>query len=272
MKKQSSELEYLLGSNEAELERLRFQHWVWKKVTDNFFDRLGVQQGWKCLDAGSGPGFTSMDLRERVGINGEVTVLEPSKFYLNFLRGESSAKGWTNIDVIQGRVEEADLPLRRYDLIFVRWVIAFVPDAEKFLKHLVAALRPGGIIALQDYWYEGLSLFPRGTSFDRLPDLVRAYYRAGGGDPYITGKIPELLRQFKVRVTDFTPNQLAGGPQSDVWAWADRFFRGHIPAMVQKGIVTQQGADAILRDWSAQQNNQDALFFSPIVVDISGEL
>jgi SAM-dependent methyltransferase len=264
--------EYLLGTNEAELERLRFQHWVWKKITDNFFDRVGVKEGWKCLDAGSGPGFTSMDLRDRVGTNGEVTALEPSEFYLNFLRGESSAKGWTNIDVIQGRAEEADLPQRHFDFIFVRWVIAFVPDPEKFLKHLVAALRPGGIIALQDYWYEGLSLYPRGTSFDGMPDLVRAYYRAGGGDPYITGKVPELLRKLKVRVTDFKPNQLAGGPQSDAWAWAGRFFTGHLPAMVQKGIVTQQGADAILHDWSTQQNNQDALFFSPIVVDIAGEL
>jgi SAM-dependent methyltransferase len=175
LKKQSSELEYLLSSNEAELERLRFQHWVWKKITNNFFDRLGVQQGWKCLDVGSGPGFTSMDLRERVGPTGEVTALEPSEFYLNWFQQEASARGWTNVRFIQGTAEEAELPLRSYDFIFFRWVIAFVPNPEKFLKHLVAALRLGGIIAAQDYWYEGLSLFPRGTSFDRLPDISEIF-------------------------------------------------------------------------------------------------
>ena len=265
-----SNKDYLLGVNEAELERLRFQHWVWKKVTDNLFDRVGVKQGWKCLDVGSGPGFTSMDLRERAGPTGEVTALEPSEFYLNWFQQEASARGWTNVKFIEGKAEEADLSFCSYDFIFSRWVIAFVPDPEKFLKHLIAALRPGGIIALQDYWYEGLSLFPRGTSFDRLPEIIRAYYRAGGGDLFVTGRIPSIMRKHGVRVTDFTPNQLAGGPQSDVWEWMNRFLASHLPPIGEKGIMTKEGADAILADWIAQRNNPDAIYFSPIVVDIAG--
>ncbi len=264
--------EYLLGANEGELERLRFQHWVWKKVTDNFFDRIGVKQEWKCLDVGSGPGFTAMDLRERVGPDGEVTALEPSEFYLNWLQQESSAHGWTNLKLLRGKAENADLPLRFYDFIFVRWVIAFVPDAEKFLKHLISALRPGGTIAVQDYWYEGLSLYPRGTSFDRLPDIIRAYYRVGGGDPYVTGRIPSIFRKYGVRVTHFTPNQLFGGPQSDVWEWVHRFFVGHLPLMAEKGVVSKSEVEKILTDWQNQRENPDAIYFSPIVVDVAGTL
>ena len=264
--------QYLLGANEAELERLRFQHWIWKKITDNFFDRVGVKPGWKCLDVGSGPGFTSMDLRERVEPTGEVTALEPSEFYLNWFQQETSARGWTNVKFIQGTAEEADLPLRSYDFIFFRWVIAFVPNPEKFLKHLIAALRPGGIIALQDYWYEGLSLFPRGTSFDRLPDIIRAYYRIGGGDAFVSGRIPSIMRKLGVRVIDFTPNQLAGGPQSDVWEWMNRFLTSHLPLMAEKGIMTKRATEAILNDWATHRNNPDAIYFSPIVVDIAGEL
>lgn len=268
----SGKEDYLLGVNEAELERLRFQHWVWKKVTDNLFDRVGVKQGWKCLDVGSGPGFVSMDLRDRVGEKGEVTALDPSDFYLDWLKNEVNARGWSNVHCLQGQAEDADLPLRNYDFVFFRWVIAFVPDAEKFIRHLAASLRPGGIIALQDYWYEGLSLFPRGTSFDRLPDIVRAYYRAGGGDPYITGRIPSFFRELGIRLIDFTPNQIAGGPQSDIWEWVHRFFTLHLPLMAQKGVVSKKEADTILADWVAQRANPDAVYFSPIVVDIAGEL
>jgi len=267
-----SKQDYLLGVNEAELERLRFQHWVWKKVTDNFFDRLGVKQGWKCLDVGSGPGFTSIDLRQRVGESGEVTALDPSEFYLDWLKNELAARGWSNVKCLRGRAEDADLPVRTYDLVFFRWVIGFVREPEKFIRQLVAVLKPGGIIALQDYWYEGLSLFPRGTSFDRLPDIVRAYYRAGGGDPFVTGKIPGLFRKYGVKIIDLTPNQLAGGPGSDIWEWVHRFLVLHLPLMAEKGVVSKKESETILVDWTNQRNNPDALYFSPIVVDIAGAL
>jgi ubiquinone/menaquinone biosynthesis C-methylase UbiE len=78
--------DYLLGVNQQELERLQFQHRVWGPVTRKFLNRLEVQKGWRCLDVGAGPGLVSIDLREMVGETGEVAALEPSEFYLDWLR------------------------------------------------------------------------------------------------------------------------------------------------------------------------------------------
>src|SRR5258706_15696269 len=80
--------DYILGVNEFELERLGFQHKVWKGVTDGFFDRLGIKKGMKILDAGSGPGFAAFDLLERTGPAGEGTPLEPNEMYLNYFKQE----------------------------------------------------------------------------------------------------------------------------------------------------------------------------------------
>ena len=208
----STEKEYLLGTNNEELERLRFQHGVWRSVTDGFLDRLHVGKGWNCLDVGAGPGFVTMDLRERVGESGAITALEPSELYVQYLRNEKEKKGWSNITSLLGTVESANLPADAYDLIFIRWVINFLPDREKFLAKLLLSLKPGGIIAIQDYWYEGLSLYPKGTSFERMADIVRAYYRAGGGDPYATGMIPSFFKNHRISLIEFSPHQLAGGP------------------------------------------------------------
>ena len=158
MSKSTHNSDYLLGVNQQELERLQFQHSVWGPVTRKFLDRIGVQKGWRCLDVGAGPGFVSIDLRNMVGETGEVTALEPSEFYLDWLREQTSVQQWKNVHYIQGTAEQAALPSRYYDLVFVRWVIAFVPYPEKFLTQLFATLRVGGIIAIQDYYYEGLSL------------------------------------------------------------------------------------------------------------------
>ena len=261
---------YLLGINQTELERLRFQHGVWRENTDSFLDRLKIKKGWKCLDVGAGPGFVSMDLRERVGSPGEVAALEPSEFYLEWLAQQARRKHWKNVKTIQGTAETAHLAKNTFNLIFVRWVIAFVPDPVRFLAPLIDSLKPGGIIALMDYWYEGLSLYPQGGAFDNAADVVRKYYRSGGGDPYVTGKIPEMLRARKLRITDFRPTQIAGGPDSEIIEWAHRFFIPHFPLMADKGNCSTEEAEAMANDWVAHRKNRNTIFFSPIVIHVAG--
>lgn len=262
--------DYLLGVNDTELDRLRFQHSVWGPLTRDFLTRLGIAAGWKCLDAGSGPGFVTMDLREIVGSGGEVTAVEPSPFYLEQCRKEGADRGWTDIRLVQGKVEEVALPSDEYDLVFSRWVMSFAPDPEKFLIPLIESLKPGGILAIQDYYYEGLSLWPLGGAFDKMADVVRAYYRAAGGDPYVTGRLPAIFRAHGLSLLEFSPHQLAGGPQSPVMEWGHRFFTTHIQAMVEKGAVSQKTAYALVEDWHRHRESQEALFFSPIVVDVQG--
>ena len=262
--------DYLLGTNHSEYERLQFQHEVWRNVTNDFFSRLGVSKGWHCLDVGAGPGFVSIDLRERVDLIGSVTALEPSALFLDHLAHFVQKNNWKNVHLIRSTVEETVLPQHQYDLIFARWVIAFVAHPENFFLKLLSALKPGGIIAFQDYYYEGLSLHPRGGPFDHMADVVRAYYKSVGGDPYITGKIPGWFRKHGLKDIVFTPHSFSGGPQSSIFEWAHRFFSTHIHHMVDKKATSQMQGDAMLADWNSHRTNPDALFFSPIVVDVAG--
>jgi SAM-dependent methyltransferase len=268
----SSENEYLLGANQQELERLRFQHEVWGHITRSFFKRLQVRKGWKCLDVGAGPGFVAQDLVRLVGPEGEVTLLEPSKAFLDCFRQQTEGQLEAPVRLIQGSAEDAALPEKYYNLIFVRWVIGFVPRPEKFMERLIKSLRPGGIIAIQDYYYEGLSLFPKGGPFDRVPDLVRAYYHSAGGDPYVTGKIPAWFRKQGLQLIDYTPNSQAGGHQSKIMEWAEMFFVLHLPRMAGKGLLSEEDARDIIDDLLAHRQNPDAFFFSPVVIDVAGKV
>jgi SAM-dependent methyltransferase len=199
-----------------------------------------------------------------------VTALEPSELYLGWLATQARRRRWKNVEGLQGTAETAPLPKNHYDLAFIRWVIAFVPDPAQFLLPLIASLRRGGIIAVMDYWYEGLSLYPQGGAFDHAPEAVRKYYRSGGGDPYVTGKIPEILRAHNLEVIDFKPTQMAGGPNSDIFEWAHRFFVPHLPLIAEKGNCTGQEAQAMVQDWLTHRKDPNTIFFSPIVVHIAG--
>jgi len=139
--------EYLLGSSDTEILRMRFQHDVWKGPTDAFLDRIGVKNGWRCLDVGAGPGFTTADLRQRVGADGSVTAVEPSPLFGEHLMATIGKNGWTNVKVVRSTVEEADLKSESYDLVFARWVLNFVPEREAFLAKLAQLTKKNGISA-----------------------------------------------------------------------------------------------------------------------------
>jgi SAM-dependent methyltransferase len=262
----SSTEPYLLGISDAELERMRFQHGVWKASTDDFLNRLGVGPGMRCLDVGAGPGFVTVDLRERVGATGHVTALEPSKMYLDHLHRIVRERGWSNVDAVLGTAETASLPEASYDLVYVRWVVNFVADRAAFLRSLARWVKPGGLIALEDYFYEGLGVHPRGTDFDRMPDIVRRYYRSGGGEAYAIAEVPSILRNEGFGLVVFTPQQQVGGKDSPVFQWASRFFRLHLPIMAERGIIDVAERDRQMANLERLAQDPEMFFFSPIVV------
>jgi predicted O-methyltransferase YrrM len=264
--------EYLLGVNQAEVERLRFQQSVWEPVTKKFLDRLQINKGMRCLDVGAGPGFVALELRDLVGDEGEVTLLEPSAFYLDWFKRSISDRPWNNIKIIQDTAENAVLPQRYYDFIFIRWVINFIADLDAFFTPLVASLKMGGVIALQDYYFEGLSLYPHGGAWDRMPEIVRAYYSSGGSDPYGTARLPESFVKYNLQLVDFTPTCLIGGPLSPVTHWAGQFFTHHTPLMAERGIITKEESLSLMADWEDHRENPETIFFSPIVMDVAGKL
>ncbi len=261
--------EYLLGDGDKEIDRLHFQHTVWGPVTAKFFDRIGVSEGWRALDVGSGPGFVSFDIRHRIGSTGKLTALEPSASFRNWFAGRVSEQSWTNVTIVPGNSFEAELPQEFFDLIFVRWVIGFVPDHREFLSPLVAALKPGGIIAIQDYVHEGCALFPRGGAWDRFPEMMRQWWRSGGGDPYVGARVPKVMHELGLSVIDYTPTLLTGGPDSKVMEWMERFISTQLSVMVERKIASPAEAEAVLSDWNSHRTNSETIFFSPLVIDIA---
>ncbi len=260
--------EYLLGDGAAEIDRLRFQHSVWGPVTERLFDRIGVKPNWRCLDVGSGPGFVSIDLRRRIGDCGEIAALEPSECFCDWLSGKDKQNNWDNVHIVSGTSYDAKLPPEYFDLVFTRWVIGFIPQPESFLQPLLAALKPGGIVAIQDYVHEGCALFPQGGAWDAFPEKMRQWWRSGGGDPSVAASLPDIVRRLGMSVNDYTPTSLTGGPDSPVVEWMGRFMKSQLPVMVERDLLTQVESEAMMADWRTHLENEATIFFSPFVVDL----
>jgi len=57
----NTENEYVLGTHDAEIERLGVQHRLWRHRTLDCWRRAGIKRGAAVLDVGAGPGFASID-------------------------------------------------------------------------------------------------------------------------------------------------------------------------------------------------------------------
>ncbi len=261
--------EYLLGTGDDELARLEFQQGVWADVTARFLERVGLAPGMRVLDLGCGPGFVTRVLREGVGEGGHVVALDESEHWRDVLQAECDRRRWSNVEVRCERIEEADLGPEAFDLVFSRWVFSFLPDPGAALRAVARALVPGGVLALQDYNHEGISIFPRSRGFEAVVRATREWFARAGGDTWIVGRLPRLLREAGLERTELTPNVLAGGPESPAMEWVGSFLVFFSRAYLEQGLVTQAEFDAFHAEWQARRRDPDTLFFSPIVCDVA---
>jgi len=259
--------EYVLGEESKELLRLRIQQAVWARVTDAFLDRVGIRRGWRVLDLGCGPGFVVPSLRERVGPEGEVVALDESARMLAYLRKSARDAGWQNVRTIESRVESAPLDPGSYDAVYSRWLFSHLADPAAALQRVKDALRPGGVVAIQDYNLEGISLFPESVGFQAVVRATRKFYGGHGGDLWIGARLPRLFRQAGLETVSYAANVLTGAPGSPVFQWAEAFFFNHVASMVDDGALAEEERRLFLDEWGQRRRDPDTMYFSPIVVD-----
>lgn len=181
-----SEQDYVFNPTWAkETERLRTNEAIWDPGTVDRMERLGVAAGWRCLEIGAGSGSVARWLADRVGPTGRllVTDLETRRLV------ERQDTGWSLADLPQVEIRRHDiraeeLPAEAFDLIHARMVVQHLPDRAGVVARMVRALRPGGLLFLEDT--DSSTLFRSAHSEDFLQDVRAAGYglmRESGHDP-----------------------------------------------------------------------------------------
>lgn len=266
---ESRSREYALGTNEAEVVRLGVQHKLWSAAAFAIWERAGFRAGQTVLDLGCGPGYTSFDLAGLVNPGGRVVAVDESPRFIEELLRRQRSAGDTTIDARVGDVQSLDLPKDSFDAAYQRWVLCFVKDPEAVIRGVAAALKPGGVFAIQDYvHYEGIVLAPLSRPFRRFIEVVADAWRSHGGDTEIAQRLPALLARHGLRTVEIAPLHRVARPQSQLWTWPSVFVDIYSRKLVEEGRLTPTERDALIEDWEAHGNDPSAFFVSPPMVDI----
>lgn len=103
----------------------------------------GVSEGWRCLEVGAGAGSIATWLSRQVGPGGHVLATDMDTRLIEDLRGP-------NLEVRRHDAVIDELPVGEFDLVHARALLAHLPDRDRVLSKMVAALRPGGWLVCEE--------------------------------------------------------------------------------------------------------------------------
>jgi SAM-dependent methyltransferase len=171
--------------------------------TVRHLESIGVQAGWRCLEVGAGGGSIARWLSRRVGATGRVTAVDVDTRFLD-------DDTLDNLDIQRRDVVADGMPGGNYDLVHCRLLLAHLPERERLVGDLVAALRRGGWLLVEEVDAHSVGLVESGFYTEAFRWFTEAL--AGTGVAWFWGRhLPGLLARSGL-------SDVTGGCHSDIFA------------------------------------------------------
>ena len=225
---------YTIEGGRAGKERLDVLARVCARGTNALLDRLGVGDGARCV--GCGGGHVTREIAKRAGANGSVVGIDMDPVVLDLARADSTAEGVSNVEF--RCCDAAEIEPSAYDLAYARCLLSHVGDPDLVVGAMVEALRPAGVVIVEDIDFTGSLCHPPCPAHDLFVEIYRETVRRRGGNADLGPRLPSLLQD-------------AGLEQVGMSVWQECGVQGEaklIPpltlARIANAVVSEGVADA----------------------------
>ncbi len=261
--------DYILGTRDAELQRLRFQHELWRPQAEAAWSRAGLRRGMRVLDLGAGPGFAACELAQRVGSSGRVLALERSPRYVEAGRDEAERLKLPQLELRQHNLLNDPWPEERFDLAWCRWLAMFLSNLEPLLEGLDQCIAPGGQVLFHEYvHWDTFGLHPHGSAIERFGAACQRSFRETGGDPDVNRRLPSLLAARGWRIEALQPLPVLGAQGSMAAQWMERFVRVYGEQLQQLGIWSEADHGQALQEIAQAAHDPGSFWVGPTVMEL----
>jgi len=116
----------------------------------SIIEEVGIQQGFRVLDYGCGPGSYLTPLAELVGNAGKIYALDVHLLVVQMVQNAASRKRLENVETILSDCKTG-LPNNSVDVILLYDTFHDLSDQNGVLEELHRILKPNGILSFSDH-------------------------------------------------------------------------------------------------------------------------
>lgn len=248
-------------------ERMNLLAAVYAPTTLALLDSLGVAEGARCIDLGCGGGHVTVELARRAGPAGYVIGIDLDEALLERARRDAAAQRLDNVTFQVAAAE--DLAEAEFDLAFARFLLSHLRDPARVAGLMMAAVRSGGYVVVEDTDFSGSLAYPTCVSYDRWVGWYRETVRRAGGDADLGPRLPALLRAVgvtEVGVRIVQPAYLDGSHKRLQEMTMDKLKA----AVVAEGVASADDYDADHAELQAFTADPTTLIAGPRIIQAWG--
>lgn len=218
---------------------------IYDPGTFRLLEQVGVAPGWACLEVGAGEGSVARRLADLTGPTGRVLAVDLDPRHM---AGETAYEVRAH-DILDGPPESG-----AFELAHARAVIEWIPDRAAAIANMVAALKPGGVLLLEDVDIAGAKLgFPENGLRDAAVTAVGRLAAAGGADLYFGRELRKQLADaglVGIESDVRTVLQRGGEPTTDFQRLT---LEQLAPVLVAQGLLTEAEVSQSIADLADPQ-------------------
>ncbi len=190
-------MKYVIQGGESGKERLQILGQIMNPYSLSALIKAGIQEGFTCLDAGCGGGTMTYELSKLVGGNGFVKGFDFDPMIIELNHEELKSKDAKNIQFqIQDIYDFSEVG--KYDLVFARYLLSHLDRPTDALGILLSALKPDGIILIEDVQFSGHICYPSHPAFDQYIKWYTTLISMKGANAELGCELPLLFKKFGV--------------------------------------------------------------------------
>ena len=230
-----------------------------------------LNAGMALLDVGCGPGSITADLANLVD-PGPVTGVDQSEDMVAAARKLAAAQGLANAEFAAGNVYDLDFPDAAFDVVHAHQVLQHLADPVAALREMRRVTRPGGIVAVRDADYHGMSWYPETPELTEWMQIYQQIARGNGAEPDAGRRLVGWV--LEAGFTEFVPSAsswLYATPDRRSWfgaAWADRVLHSAFAEQaLERELADEAGLARVAAGWRRWSQSAEGWFLVP-----SGEI
>ena len=270
---ESAGTSYVLGTDQDELDRLKFQHGVWRNTVLKTWRDLGIGSGSQVIDLGAGPGYASLDLSDMVGPQGHVYAIERSKNFTHALSRAITAENRRNISVIEADLVTSELPRLQADMTWSRWVCSFLNNPDTLIARIPHLLRPGGLAVFYEYvQYQTWQFLPAEPLLEEFTERVIADWKQASGETDVAPRVVSSLRKHGFEIQHAKPHVFAAKAGEPFFQWGTYYMRVNTQRSLAEKKITPEWAERFMSLVAAAERDPEKLMVTPMVLEIVAKL